>query len=212
MGKKQQFQGNCCYVCGHIGYKELLVECAECNQLSIHKYCLGVTPGSDEDKAAYWICCYCSPQSMDSKTNDQISNVDTTSNLKQCDNQIVLIKEQPEPLCTLFPEGHYIFSKVEEAAEIVSGVVLIVSPSGEAIIRDDIDRMIWINEEIMSKKVVKKVVMNSCNDDVKNGKVRRSSERIKDKSDKLDMIGFRRSPRFKKRKIMHGSNTRVCVC
>ncbi|KAK9740896.1 hypothetical protein RND81_03G068900 [Saponaria officinalis] len=203
-----------CYVCGHIGYEELLVECAQCNQLSIHRYCLGVVPGVDEDKAAYWICYYCSPQSMDSVTNDQISNIDTTSTPEQCDNQIVLVKEQPKPLCTLYPKGHYKFSKVDEAAEILSGVVVIVSPSGEAIIRDDIDTMILIinEEEIMSKRqLVKKVVMNS-NHDVKNSKVRRS-ERIKEKLNRWDTIGFiRRSPRFKKRKIMYGSNTRVCVC
>ncbi|KAK9691644.1 hypothetical protein RND81_09G209700 [Saponaria officinalis] len=194
MAKKQQFQIKLCYVCGHEGYKELLVRCANCTQQAIHKYCLGVVPGSDGDTGdTYWLCYDCSPATV----SDDIS----TSNLEQYNNQIIVIEEQPKPLCSIFPKGHHKSANEEEPTEIVSGAILIVSSSGETMIYDETDISNLINiastndEEIMS------------DNKVEGGRTLSAKPKIAKMRSELGAFGWRRSPRFKR----HASK-RLAVC
>ncbi|KAK9748817.1 hypothetical protein RND81_02G082700 [Saponaria officinalis] len=162
-----------CCVCGDVGFSELLVYCAGCSDLSIHRYCVGIIPGSENDTDNYyWVCESCCP-SME--TNPY---------------EIVLVADQPEPLQILLPTSfpemseeetnnqcHHIggaprnsFKSVADSDEelhssrfveipeaISEGLILIVSSSGEITIHDYHEswNILGLANEISSDTLVK---------------------------------------------------------
>ncbi|XP_074321621.1 uncharacterized protein LOC141658596 [Silene latifolia] len=206
--QQQQFQDECCYVCGVRGYQELLVCCSKCSDLAIHKYCLGIVPGSLEDKnGVHWLCDYCCEPPMNIGTSDRISdNVSTSNSAQVLENnyEIIAVQEQPEPLCIEYTDEQ------EEATEIMMGVVLIVSPCGEAIILDDnpsirVDNLDYktlvrsISTHIAS--TTDKIISDGV-DGYKPCLAKTKMNKRKNELEKLDIVGFRRSPRMKRRKIL----------
>ncbi|XP_057522947.1 uncharacterized protein LOC130802861 isoform X3 [Amaranthus tricolor] len=53
-------QQKVCYICGHRGFEDALMCCPECLDSFVHQYCLGIAPGSIDDTFD-WFCEYCSP-------------------------------------------------------------------------------------------------------------------------------------------------------
>ncbi|XP_057522946.1 uncharacterized protein LOC130802861 isoform X2 [Amaranthus tricolor] len=55
-----RIQQKVCYICGHRGFEDALMCCPECLDSFVHQYCLGIAPGSIDDTFD-WFCEYCSP-------------------------------------------------------------------------------------------------------------------------------------------------------
>ncbi|CAO2836816.1 unnamed protein product [Amaranthus hypochondriacus] len=124
-----------CYICGHKGFSNALLDCSKCSASSVHQYCLGIAPGSI-DHTFNWVCESCSTPT-------------------EGGSEIAALPEEPEPLCMLLPAQYHgsstrektsnlsqkhepsISSFMEHPDSIMQGLVLLVNPSGEVFVDEE---------------------------------------------------------------------------
>ncbi|XP_048499766.1 uncharacterized protein LOC104895373 [Beta vulgaris subsp. vulgaris] len=86
-GRKKVTQVIVCCICGDRGFLNALIDCSQCSSMAAHQYCLGIPPGSIIAHTKTWSCDYCF----------------APTESKSCKTQIIVVKDEPQPLQTLPP-------------------------------------------------------------------------------------------------------------